>query len=80
MKQGVLDVSSSRGVPSFFHAVTSDVGTAAEGRVGFVDGRVNGGKVLSAKRMEDSVFGPTSSCFGPSSSVNGVSQGPFKEI
>ena len=40
LQQGVLDVSSFGGVPSFPLAVISDAGTAVEGRVGTVDGRV----------------------------------------
>ncbi|RVW54430.1 hypothetical protein CK203_068461 [Vitis vinifera] len=32
LQQGVLDVSSSGGVPSFFHVVAFDAGTVAEGR------------------------------------------------
>ena len=79
LQQGVLDVSSSGSVPSFFHAVASDAGTVAEGRVGTGDGRVNGGKELSFKRMEDSAFGPKDPGFGPSRLVKGVSQGPLKE-
>ena len=79
LQQGVLDVSSFGGVTSFFHAVASDAGTVAEGRVGTGDGCENGGKELSFKRMEDSIFGPKDPGFGPSRLVKGVPLGPLKE-
>ncbi|WJZ82789.1 hypothetical protein VitviT2T_002517 [Vitis vinifera] len=79
LQQGVLDVSSFGGVTSFFHAVASDAGTIAEGRVGTGDGCENGGKELSFKRMEDSIFGPKDPGFGPSRLVKGVPLGPLKE-
>ena len=79
MQQGVLDVSSSRGVPSFPPAVIFEARTAVEGGVGTVDGRVKGGREFSFKRMDNSVFGPKGPCFGPNGLVNGVTQGPFKE-
>ncbi|RVW20562.1 putative ribonuclease H protein [Vitis vinifera] len=51
----------------------------SRGRVGTGDGCENGGKELSFKRMEDSIFGPKDPGFGPSRLVKGVPLGPLKE-